>query len=182
MNSPTPVQKDLVAVIRILNALEGEGFIERYAIGDDAGATFYLDESSAAQVEVFVSLPGPEGTYAAQLAPTIEYLNKRGYTMSEEFVIVGEWKVQLLAPTSALAEEALAGSRESDTYGTPARVVAPEHLAAIALQDGKSQSNAKVLQFVESGILNNVAFQAILARHLLRDRWSRFEIKFLVSK
>ena len=54
-----------------------------------------------------------------------------------------------------------------------------EHLAAIALQTGRAKDKARVLQFVEAGVLDAQRFQAILTRHGLVDRWQQFERQFL---
>jgi len=55
----------------------------------------------------------------------------------------------------------------------------PEHFAVVALQTGRAKDKARVLQFVESGVLDAKRFQAILARHGLVDRWQQFERQFL---
>ena len=54
-----------------------------------------------------------------------------------------------------------------------------EHLAAIALQTGRAKDKARLLQFVEAGVLDVKQFQAILTRHDLVDRWQQFERQFL---
>jgi hypothetical protein len=54
-----------------------------------------------------------------------------------------------------------------------------EHLAAIALQTGRAKDKARLLQFVEAGVLDAARFQAILARHGLVAAWQKFERQFL---
>ena len=75
--------------------------------------------------------------------------------------------------------EALAQAREYDVAGTPARVFTAEHLAAVALQTGRGKDKARLLQFIEAGVLDARQIQAILERHNLVDRWRRFEGQFL---
>jgi hypothetical protein len=66
-----------------------------------------------------------------------------------------------------------------DADGIPARVFTAEHLAAIALQTGRAKDKARLLQFIEAGVLQAEPFQSILARHGLVDRWREFEQTFL---
>jgi hypothetical protein len=54
-----------------------------------------------------------------------------------------------------------------------------EHLAAIALQTGCGKDKARLLQFIESGAIDGVAFQAIVARHGLTPAWEKFKAQFL---
>ncbi len=60
-----------------------------------------------------------------------------------------------------------------------ALVFTAEHLAAIALQLGRAKDKARVLQFVESGVLDSARFQSIIARHGLESAWARFVQQFL---
>lgn len=62
---------------------------------------------------------------------------------------------------------------------TPARVFTAEHLAVIALQMGRPKDKARLLQFVESGVLNSDRFHAIVSRHQLGGAWQRFAAQFL---
>ena len=63
--------------------------------------------------------------------------------------------------------------------GTPVRVFTAEHLAAIALQTGRAKDKARLLQFIEAGVLDSARFQAILTRQGLVAAWRRFEQQFL---
>jgi Flp pilus assembly protein TadD len=58
-------------------------------------------------------------------------------------------------------------------------VAEKEFLAAIALQTGRAKDKARLLQFVESGILDATAFEDILTRHALAERWALFQQQFL---
>ena len=76
-------------------------------------------------------------------------------------------------------EEALAEAVTVQVEGMPARVFTAEHLAAVALQTGRSKDKARLLQFVEAGAIDAGQFQAILSRHGLDNRWREFERTFL---
>ena len=62
---------------------------------------------------------------------------------------------------------------------TTARVFSAEHLAAIALQVGRGKDKARLLQFIETGVLDADVFQAILDRHQLAGAWQSFTRLFL---
>jgi hypothetical protein len=78
-----------------------------------------------------------------------------------------------------LVEEALTLAVEKNVAGTPVRVFTAEHLAAIALQTGRAKDKARLLQFIEDGVLDSAGFQAIITRHGLVAAWQRFEQQFL---
>ncbi len=68
-----------------------------------------------------------------------------------------------------------------DMEGVPALVFKAEYLAAIALQNGRAKDKARLLPFIESGVLNMKRFESILERHGLIERWKKFERDFLRS-
>ena len=164
-------------VIAMVNAMEVDGVIERYAIGGAVGATFYLEPVSTFDADVFVAFR--PGKLIVTLEPILDYLRSRGCFMKDEYVMIGDWPVQFLAPNSPLAGEALEQAIEIDVEGEIARVFQAEHLAAIALQTNRAKDKARLLQFLEGGDLDGVRLHEILERHNLVDRWSRFERQFL---
>jgi hypothetical protein len=48
-------------VIEILNRMQADGVIERYAIGGAVGATFYLEPIATLDVDVFVEFRAEPG-------------------------------------------------------------------------------------------------------------------------
>jgi hypothetical protein len=65
--------------------------------------------------------------------------------------------------------------------GEAARVFSAEHLAAIALQTARAKDKARLLQFLEAGVLDVARFQEIVHRHGLVDAWMKFERQFLAD-
>jgi len=76
-------------------------------------------------------------------------------------------------------EDALREAVRRDAGGASVDVFTAEHLAAIALQVGRAKDKARLLQFVEDGVLDAARFQSILARHGLVEAWQKFERQFL---
>lgn len=130
-------------------------------------------------MDVFITFTPEPGSLIVSPAPVFDYLKACGCTMDGEYIMIGGWPVQFLPPTSPLVEEALVQAVEFDVEGSPIRVFTAEHLAAIALQTGRAKDKARLLQFVESGMLNPARFQDIITRHDLTATWRKFEKQFL---
>ena len=170
---------DIKEVITVINQMQADGVIERYAVGGAVGATFYLEPVATLDVDVFVTFESAPGSRIVSPQRIYDYLTARGGTIEREYIVIAGWPVQFLPPGSPLVEEALKESVVQDVDGTPARVLTADHLAAIALQTGRAKDKARLLQFVEAGVLDAKKFQAILERHNLAAAWQRFEQQFL---
>jgi len=166
-------------VIEVLNQMEADGVIDRYAIGGAVGATFYLEPVATLDVDVFVAFHAEPGQLLANPKPLFDALAARGHSMKGEYVMIARWPVQFLPPTGPLVEEALAEAGAMDVDGVPARVFSAEHLAAIALQTGRAKDKARLLQFLEEEAIDRERFQGIVRRHDLVAGWTKFERQFL---
>jgi hypothetical protein len=60
-------------------------------------------------------------------------------------------------------------------------VISAEHLVAIALSTARAKDFARILQFVEAGVLESNKLDSILKRHGLMEKWEQFGVKFLGS-
>jgi hypothetical protein len=170
---------NICEVIKIINQMQADGVIERYAVGGAVGATFYLEPVATLDVDIFVAFKVEPGSVIVSPQCIYDYLTVRGGTVQGEYIVISGWPVQFLPPAGPLGEEALAQAVEKDVAGTPVRVFTAEHLAAVALQTGRAKDKARLLQFIEAGVLDSARFQAILARHGLTAAWKRFEQQFL---
>lgn len=169
----------IAQVIRVVNQMQDDGVVERYAIGGAVGATFYLEPVATLDVDIFVAFRQQPGQIIVSPQPIFDYLTTRGGIVEGEYIVIAGWPVQFLPPTGPLVEEALAQAVTVDVEGTPARVFTAEHLAAIALQTGRAKDHARLLQFIEAAALDAQRFQALLQQHGLVERWQVFERKFL---
>ncbi len=166
-------------VIETINQMQADGVIERYAIGGAVGATFYLEPVATLDVDIFVALKHEPGRLIISPQPIFDYLKAHGAAMEGGYVIIAGWPVQFLPPTSPLVDEALLNAVSRDVGGHSAWVFTAEHLAAIALQVGRAKDKARLLQFIESGVLDRVKFEDIVARYRLIDTLLRFKRQFL---
>jgi len=161
--------------------MEADGVIDRYAIGGAVGATFYLEPVATLDVDIFITFHAQPGSLLISPQPVFDYLTGRGARIEGEYVIIADWPVQFLPPTGPLVEEALLQAVEVEVEEVKTRVFTAEHLAAIALQTGRPKDKARLLQFIESGVMSSEQFQNIVKRHALSGRWKKFEQQFLES-
>jgi hypothetical protein len=162
-----------------INALRESGTMGQCAIGGAMGATFYLEPISTYDLDIFVLFDSPP--LILTLTPIYEFLKARGHEPKGDAVDVFGWPVQFLPAESPLLKEAVEQAVAVDFEGVPTRVMAAEHLAAIALQTRRPKDFARLLTFVESGTLKPERLEEILQRHHLVDAWNQFEVKYLTT-
>jgi len=167
------------ATLEVINRMQADGVIGKYAIGGAVGATFYLDPLATLDIDIFVSLKDRQGSPLATLTPIYDYLTSRGYKSEKEYLVIAGWLVQFLPPSDALDEEALQQAVETEVEGAHTRVFTAEHLVAIALRTARAKDFARILQFVEAGVLDSSKLDPILKRHGLLEKWEQFGVKFL---
>lgn len=168
----------LKEVFSVVNGMETEGVIERYALGGAVAATFYLEPIATIDVDFFVSFRQQPDSSLISSRPIFDYLTSRGHSVQGEYLVIAGWPVQFLPTTGPLVEEALAEATQVDLDGEAVRVFSAEHLAAIALETGRPRDHARLVQFVDAGVLDTDRFIAILRRHGLWDKWRAFEGRF----
>jgi hypothetical protein len=164
--------------LAVINQLEQEGIITRYAIGGAVAATRYIEPIQTFDLDVFVILP-ILGSGLVSVSPIYTHLAQLGYTTQEECVVIEGWPVQFLPVYSELTEEALAQASEVSFGSTPTRVLSAEHLAAIMLDTARPKDYARLIHFLEFDALNLKVFGDIVGRHGLTSKWESFEKRFL---
>lgn len=164
--------------LAIINQLEQAGIIGRYAIGGAVAATRYVEPIQTYDLDIFVILPvSPSGLLS--LTPIYAELVRLGCTPQGEAILVAGWPVQFLPVYNALTDEALAQAVEVEFGATPTRVLSAEHLAAIMLETGRPKDHARLIQFIEFGVLDRERFSDIVTRHGLTAKWEIFRQRFL---
>jgi hypothetical protein len=163
------------ATLKILNELEREGVISRYAIGGAVGAIFYMEPFLTYDLDVFVLLPQTECGLLT-LGPIYEELKGRGYQEDGECLLVEGMPVQFLPAYNPLLEEALAEAKETVYAETTTRVLRPEHLAAIMVQTGRDKDRQRFSTFMQEAEQDADYLCGVLERHQLTERfnaWTR---------
>jgi len=133
--------------LTVINQLEQEGIIGRYAIGGAVAATRYIEPIQTYDLDVLVTLPvSPSGLISA--TPMYTYLTQRGCTPQGECIVIEGWPAQFLPVYNELTEEALARAIDVAFGSTPTRVLSAEHLAATVLETGRPRDDARLTQFL----------------------------------
>lgn len=156
--------------LQLLNDLERDGVLTRYAIGGAMGATFYTEPVLTFDLDIFVVLPRTPGGLLT-LSSLYEALRARGYTEEKECVLIEGVPVQFLPAYNSLVEEALNQAREIMYEDVPARVLRSEHLLAICLQTGRDKDRERVRILREQAQLDTNFLADILKRHQLEEKW-----------
>lgn len=161
----------------VINRMESEGIIGRYAIGGAVAATFYVEPIQTFDLDVFVFFPTlPSGLVS--LSPIYQYLTELGYIPQGETIVVENWPIQFLPVFNPLTEEALEQAISVNFGSTPTRIFSAEHLAAIMLQTGRPKDYARLLQLLEAQVCDNEKLKIILLRHELMEQWENFRRRF----
>ncbi|HEV3469548.1 MAG TPA: hypothetical protein VG148_09530 [Pyrinomonadaceae bacterium] len=162
--------------LEVINRMESEGVIKRYAIGGAMAAIFYIEPFTTYDLDIFFAADVSGGLIS--LAPIYEHLAREGYTAEGESVNVEGWPVQFLPTYNPLVAEAVEQAVEVEFGRTTTRVVKAEHLAAIMLQTGRPKDHARLVGFLEEGVVDREFLEEVLARHDLIGKWREFLGRF----
>lgn len=155
--------------LQVLDELQREGVISRYAIGGAMAAMFYIEPVATYDLDVFVRLA--ENGKLISLSSIYDELRRRGYSTQRECVLIEGIPVQFLPAYNDLLIEAMQQAEQIDHEGTPANVLKIEHLIAICLQTGRAKDKERVRLFRKSDRLDNALLESIIKRHGLEARW-----------
>jgi hypothetical protein len=162
-----PEPRGMKATLAVLNELEAEGLLGRYAIGGAMGAIFYVEPVATYDLDIFVVLPTTSGGLIT-LEPLYDALRQRGYEPKDEHVMIEGVPVQFLPAYNALMEEALKQARDMEVEGEPTRVLRIEHLISVAIQLGRPKDHARIQLLTEEGNVDADVLADICQRHGLR--------------
>ena len=165
--------------LRIINQMQADGMIAKYAIGGAVGATLYLEPAATLDIDIFVRLSEEPASLLVSLAPIYDYLKRHGGRPESEHIVIGGWPVQFLPVSNALEQEALTQAIQAEVDTVATWVIGAEHLVAIALQTGRSKDHARILQFLEQSVIDDEKLKRILEAHGLMAKWGKFKARFL---
>ncbi|MBN2373127.1 hypothetical protein JXL19_05015 [bacterium] len=164
--------------LAVINQLEKDGLIGRYAIGGAVAATRYIEPIQTYDLDIFILLP-ISSSGLISISPIFAYLEQLGYKPQGECIVVEGWPVQFLPVYNSLVEEALDRALDVKYGETPTRVLSAEYLAAIMLDTGRPKDHARLLHFFEFRVLDIETLEDIVVRHGLRGNWETFRRRFL---
>ena len=162
--------------LTVINSLESDGIIGKYAIGGAVGVLFYAEPTLTYDLDIFCHLPRSEGGLIELSALYDHLVDTKGYKVQGEHIVVEGIPVQFLPPSSDLLKEALDNAVEREFDGVPTRVFQYEHLLAIMVEIGRAKDRARVAHVLESAQPDTKRLKDILGRHGLLEKWSKMSV------
>ena len=161
-------------VIQVLNRMQADGVIEKFAIGGGIAAIYYLEPYLTDDIDVFISpvIIGSNGLVS--FGRIYEYLQELGYLPEREYIKIEGWLVQFVPASESVQEEAVAQADRVAFAGVYTMVFSAEHLAAELLRSGRPKDHARVVSLLESEQMDMTAFRDIVSRHGLAETWKKF--------
>jgi hypothetical protein len=157
--------------IEVLNALERERCIERYAVGGGVAVLFHSEPVLTYDLDVFVLLPSAEGSSLVDLSPLYRRLRQDGHLPEREYVLIEGTPVQFLVAYNALIEEAVRDAVEVPYEQATTRVIRLEHLLAIMAQTNRPKDRERLAVVLSDVEPDQERLRDILTRHGLLERW-----------
>jgi len=161
------------ATLEAINPMQADRVIGRYAIGGAVAATFYLEPAATLDLDLRDA--------SGRLLPIYEYLKSRGGKIIEdEYIVIGGWPVQFLAPGNDLETEAVAEAVATTVEGRP-------DLGYVPRTPGRDRPRNRPGErpqpdfavFRAGGAVNRKKLRSILERTGLAAKWQQFERKYL---
>ena len=170
-------------VIAELNRVKAEGLISDFALGGAVAAMVYIEVADTEDVDVFVAVSPPEGTSLDPLSAVWPNLTAHGAKQDGMYLVIGGWKVQLLASGKPLYDEAIATALQKEMGGQACRIIAPTYLAALALDAGRAKDYSRIEQFLSTdkkgSRVSREELEVLVERFALVERWNTFRRRYL---
>lgn len=165
------VEENVLAdTLRVINSLEAEGVIGRYAIGGAIALINYTETMLTDDLDIFCHLPQ---AILLTLAPIYARLRELGYQPEGEAVEIEGVSVQFLVPPTTLVEEALDQAVETEIEAVSTRIFPYEHLLAIMAETNRPRDRVKLVAALDSQEPDESKLHEILRRHNLLTRWTQ---------
>jgi hypothetical protein len=159
----------LADVYRALNAMQAEGIVEKYAVGDGMAALFYAETTRTYDIDIFVLLK--QQGLLVDLSSIYNWARERGYPIEGEHIWIHGVAVQFFSAKDGLETEAIEHARILDYDGVAVPVMAPEYLAILYVLVGGAKRRNRAYDLLEAGTVSDKSLHEILARHDLTKKW-----------
>lgn len=165
-------------VIQILNRMQADGVIEKFAIGGGIAAIRYLEPYLTDDIDVFISPVVVGANGLVSYGRIYSYLDELGYKPERGYVKIEGWLVQFVPASESVQEEAVAQADRVAFAGEYTSIFSAEHLAAELLRSGRPKDHARVVALLESEQMDMEVFRDIIRRHGLAEKWSEFATRY----
>jgi hypothetical protein len=154
--------------ITAMNDLKSEGVVSDYALGGAMALIFWSEPTATFDLDVFVLLE--QTRMLISLDPIYAWARRRGYPERAEHIVIADVPVQVIPAHNALATEAVSHAADLDYDGVPVRVITPEYLIAMYLEDTARTRKRleRVATLLDEGNLDRDLLNSLLERYKLR--------------
>ncbi|MDO8644223.1 MAG: hypothetical protein Q7S00_04555 [bacterium] len=160
--------------LQVINKLEKEGVIERYAVGGATALLFYAEPSLTFDLDIFIFLPDSKNSkQLINLSSLYQKLKSQGYLAEKEHVLIEGIPVQFIPAYNPLVEEAVKEAVAKEYEGVPIKVLAIEYLLAIMVDTNRPKDRERIGQLKDQVKFNQKIFGAILKKYSLQDKWEK---------
>lgn len=151
-----------------MNDMKREGVVTDYALGGAMALIFWSEPIATFDLDVFVLL---EQTGAlVSLDPIYAWARACGYPEQDEHILIAGLPVQVIPAHNALATEAVSQAAVLDYDGQRVRVIRPEYLIAMYLEDTARTRKRleRVATLLDEGNLDQALLDDLLERFNLK--------------
>lgn len=167
-------------VIQVLNQMQADGVIEKYAIGGGIASIYYLEAYQTDDIDVFVLPVVTRESGLISLESIYAYLENLGYHSVDEGIgiLIEDWPVQFLFACESIQEEAVALAEDVPFGQSHTRIFSAAHLAAELLRSGRDKDLIRVKKLYQSAGVDRVFFHELVRQHRLSQEWSEFVSRY----
>lgn len=161
-------------VIEILQQMQDEAIIEKYAIGGAFAATLHNEPISTIDLDIFFFLCEKNDSPILSLTKIYDFAKERDFRFDHEFINIYGWLVQFVeASHNELWKEAIENAEMVGVGLAKVPVINCEYLAAMWLFAGRAKDYQKIAIFWEAEILDRQKMLDIFIKHGLISKWNK---------
>jgi len=164
----------LEKALKIINELQSEGLIKKYAIGGAFASLFYVDPITTYDLDIMIILED-DSKKLISLSPLYERLLKRGYKPEKEHIIIEGIPIQFIPAYNNLVIEAVNFSVVKKYENTSTFVINPEYQIAIMLDTNRDKDRERISRIIKETEVNLINLEKILSKYNLTDKFKPFK-------
>ena len=167
-------------VIVVLEDMQSENIIEKFAIGGAFAAILHNEPISTIDLDIFFLLADKSDSLSLSLDVVYKYAEKHDFSFDHEFINIYGWLVQFVeASHNPLWIEAIEEAESVKVGKKEILVIDKERLAAMWIFAGRNKDYQKISMFWDAGILDEEKLFDILERHNLLSKWKKEKWRFI---
>jgi len=154
--------------IAALNDMKAADVVSDYALGGAMALIFWSEPTATFDLDVFVLME--QTGVLISLEPIYKWSRARGYPEEDEHILISGLPVQVIPAHNELATEAVSHAADMEYAGQPLRVITPEYLIAMYLEDSARTRKRleRVAALLDEGNLDRALLNDLLKRYNLR--------------